>query len=54
VLSLDMRTSYFLLGTIIFLLLAIAGTFTFLLHVAPGSLDSRLVPSKSSAQSQPR
>jgi hypothetical protein len=50
VLSLGMRISYFLLGAIVFLLLAVAGTFTFLLHVAPGSLDARLAPSKSSAQ----
>jgi hypothetical protein len=47
---LPMRISYFLLGAIVFSLLAIAGTCTFLLPVAPGSLDARLAPSTSSAQ----
>jgi hypothetical protein len=42
-----MRSSYLLLGSAIFLLVATAGILAWLLVIAPGSLDARFGPRKT-------
>jgi hypothetical protein len=49
-----MRISYLLLGSVIFLILALSIIAAWLLVVAPGALDPRFGPRKSTASSVAR
>jgi len=49
-----MRNYYLQLGSVLFLVLAMSGIAAWLLVVAPGALDSRFGPQKSTESSRPR
>jgi hypothetical protein len=51
--SLSIRSSYLLLGSVIFLTLAAAAVLAWLLVLAPGSVDARVGPQKAAAVSGP-